>query len=276
MVQVMHLYVDDSGTRHPDRKPGKKAAHGYDWFSLGGVLIRMEDEALARAAHAEFMGRWELDPDEVFLHSSDIRGRTGAFTWLAGLSRDEAARFIEDLYQLMAKPPVLGFACVIDRPGYNRRYLEQYGKDRWMLCKTAFAVLLERAAKYARGQNCKLKVFVERGDQNTDTIMKDYYNNIRSNGMPFSSGGMGKYDPLSSDNMNETLYDFKTKSKSSPIMQLADLYLWPMSIGGYHRSNVTYARLLKDGKLIDCHLREEEIPYLGIKYSCFENVLVKS
>jgi hypothetical protein len=44
MVRVMHLYMDDSGTRHPDRKPKYMPEHGRDWFSLGGVLIKQEDE----------------------------------------------------------------------------------------------------------------------------------------------------------------------------------------------------------------------------------------
>ncbi|HYD32102.1 MAG TPA: DUF3800 domain-containing protein [Azospirillaceae bacterium] len=275
MVQVMHLYVDDSGTRHPDRKPKHNPAHNRDWFSLGGVLIRQEDEAIARTAHAEFMGRWELDPDEVFLHSWDIRHMKGDFTWLAGRSEEERNRFIEDLYQLMARPPFTGFACVIDRPGYDARYLERYGRQRWMLCKTAFSVLLERAAKHARKEGYKLKVFVEKGDPDVDRTMKGYYADLRSNGMPFDGGGNQIYKPLTASEFNETLYEFRTKNKSSPIMQLADIYLWPMSMGGYHRSNITYARLKKDGKLIDCSLSDEAIPYLGIKYSCFEKVKIK-
>jgi hypothetical protein len=273
MVRVMHLYMDDSGTRHPDRKPKYMPEHGRDWFSLGGVLIKQEDESIARAAHAEFMGRWQLDPDEIFLHSADIRGKTGPFTWLAGLPKAERCQFIEELYQLMAKPPFIGFACVIDRPGHNDRYREKYGKDRWMLCKTAFAVAVERAAKYARAHGYKLKVFVERGDAVVDRWMKGYYQELQTTGMPFSPNRMEKYKPLTADELRETLYDFKTKNKNSPIMQIADLYLWPISIGGYHNSNITYARLKQDGKLIDCLLQAEDIPFLGIKYSCFEKVI---
>ena len=48
MVEVYSLYLDDSGTRRPTNKPGKKAEHGYDWFALGGVLLREEDEEPAR------------------------------------------------------------------------------------------------------------------------------------------------------------------------------------------------------------------------------------
>jgi hypothetical protein len=89
MADVMHLYVDDSGTRHPDKMPGRMPAHGYDWFSLGGVLIRREEETAARELHSDFMNRWNLDPDKIFLHSSDIRNKTEDFTWLAGLDKLE-------------------------------------------------------------------------------------------------------------------------------------------------------------------------------------------
>ena len=272
MPDVMHLYIDDSGTRHPDRSPGRVADHGYDWFSLGGVLVRREDELAARQMHQDFMERWSLDPTRVFLHSSDIRNKTECFTWLSKLEKKDHMRFLEDLYQLMAIPPFLGFACVIDRPGYNHRYLEKYGRQRWALCKTAFSVVVERAAKHAIQNGCKLKVFVERGDKNTDAWMKEYYKYLRENGMPFDTSGMEKYAPLTSNQLHDTLYDFNTKNKSSPIMQIADLYLWPMSIGGYHRSNKTYHRLSADGKLIDSHLNAEQLPHLGIKYSCWDLV----
>ncbi len=53
-------------------------------------------------------------------------------------------------------------------------------------------------------------------------------------------------------------------------MQLADLYLWPMAIGGYHSANRTYARLREDKKLIDCLLDEKAVPTEGIKYSCWD------
>jgi hypothetical protein len=45
MVDVIHFYMDDSGTRHPDHDPGRRPAHGHDWFGLGGVLIEQKNEA---------------------------------------------------------------------------------------------------------------------------------------------------------------------------------------------------------------------------------------
>jgi hypothetical protein len=48
-----------------------------------------------------------------------------------------------------------------------------------------------------------------------------------------------------------------------------------MAIGGYHRSNRTYARLMEDRKLIDAHLSGDDVAMLGIKYSCWDDVKVK-
>ena len=68
-----------------------------------------------------------------------------------------AGIFYEDLYQLLRAAPVTGLACVIDRPGYNARYREKYGRQRWSLCKSAFTISVERAAKYARSLDCRLR-----------------------------------------------------------------------------------------------------------------------
>jgi len=57
--------------------------------------------------------------------------------------------FHEDLAHLIEALPIVVIACVVDRRGYNDRYFELYKDERWMLCKTAFAILLERAAKFA-------------------------------------------------------------------------------------------------------------------------------
>ncbi|MEX0922106.1 MAG: DUF3800 domain-containing protein [Rhodovibrionaceae bacterium] len=272
MPDVMHFYMDDSGTRHPDHKPGRVPRHGHDWFGLGGVLIKQEDEDAARAAYDELCSCWKISAP---LRSADIRSKAGPFAWLGKLETAELERFYEELYQLLATIPVTGHGCVIDRPGYNARYREKYGRERWSLCKTAFSVSVERAAKLARGQGYKLKVFVERGDPKADKHAKQYYDSLRKTGTPFDPKTSGKYAPLTAAELADTLYEFRTKFKSSPLMQIADLYLWPICIGGYDQANRTYARLKKDGKLIDCLLDAEQIPAGGIKYSCWELVGLK-
>jgi len=266
MSKVYHFYLDDSGTRHPD-KPGTNAAHGHDWFGLGGILVRETDEEALRYAHTAFYKKWQLSKP---LHSTDIRNCSKGFAWLGTCQKDERENFLEELHQLVSRPELLGIACVIDRPGYNRRYSEAFGDKKWRLCKTAFSIVVERAAKFARKQDHKLRVLVERGDENTDRQMNEYYNELRGSGAPFDRSRSEKYQPLNAGEFSETLYEFRTKNKSSAPMQIADLYLWPMCIGGYDRENRAYRRLSQDGRFVDCTLPREALMYEGIKYSCFQ------
>jgi len=269
MPKVTNFYMDDSGTRHPDHDPGKRASHGYDWFALGGVIVKQEEEAEARRQHSEFLKKWELGCP---LHSSEIRGKTGGFHWLEDRAPAEQTRFYEELYQLMRQVPVVGLACVIDRPGYNHRYKERYKNERWSLCKTAFNIAVERAAKHARYIGYRLRVFPERCNKPEDAILRRYYDDLKTQDMPFAADSSGKYGPLSPKEFQEILYEFKPKFKTSPMAQLADLYLWPLCMGGYHATNRPYQRLKEDGKLIECILPQEAWDKLGTKYSCFDLV----
>jgi hypothetical protein len=273
MPNTINFYLDDSGARHPDNDPGKRAAHGYDWFALGGVLVAEEDEAEARRLHREFCERWEISYP---LHSVDIRGRTEDFLWLLTAEKPRAEQFFEELYQLMRNAPVIGLACTVDRPGYNHRYQEKYAGDRWLLCKTAFSIAVERAAKYARTKGRKLRVHPERCNKTEDALLKGYYTDLRQKGSPFATDTSDKYGPLTQPQLFETLYDFKPKYKSSPMAQFADLYLWPICMGGYHASNRPYKRLRDDGKLIECVLPAEAHPSEASKYSCFDLVQRKA
>jgi Protein of unknown function (DUF3800) len=269
MPDVINLYLDDSGTRNPDRKPGRLASHGHDYFALGGILIRESDEQQARQLHQNLCNKWSINYP---LHSVEIRGSNGRFKWIKTLTKDKKEKFLDELYSVMAQSPILGIACVIDRPGYNSRYEEKYAGQRWQLCKTAFTVLVERAAKYADSQNCRLRVLPEKCNKNEDSTLKEYYNSLKSEGMPFNVSSSSKYQPLTSIKFSEILYEFKLKEKSSPLVQIADLFLWPMAIGGYDKNNRPYKRLIEDKKLIDCLYDSDEVPHLGIKYSCFNSV----
>jgi hypothetical protein len=269
MPDVLHFYVDDSGTRHPDHHSNGLPGHDRDWFALGGILIKQEHEEAARAQHEAFCRAWSITAP---LHSSGIRGKSGAFSWLGEVELETYERFMYELSEMLAGMPIIGHACVIDRPGYDSRYLGVYGRQRWRLCKTAFSVSVERAAKFARREGYKLKVFVERGDKKTDRWMKQDYEQLRSVGMPFDLGTSGRYAPLTAAQFTETLREFKTKHKTSPMMQVADLYLWPICIGGYDPANRPYNLLRDRGKLIDNHVAPEDVPALGIKYSCWELV----
>jgi len=101
--------------------------------------------------------------------------------------------------------------------------------------------------------------------------MKEYYDELRNGGMPFAKNTSAKYDPAEMEFLKDTLFEFRTKNKSSPLMQMADLFVWPIAMGGYNQACRPYARLLDDGKLLDCHLEPENIDKLGIKYYCFDD-----
>ena len=139
-----------------------------------------------------------------------------------------------------------------------------------MLCKTSFSIVVERAAKYADAQGYKLKVFPEKCSKKEDKILKSYYDSLKSDGTPFDSSSSGVYQPLQAEDLSRVLYEFKLKEKSSPLVQFADLILWPITIGGYNKNNRSYKHLYESKKLIDCLYSSDECKYLGIKYSCFD------
>ena len=80
MPKVMSLYLDDSGTRNPDRKLPQQFMF-RDWFTLGGYVTKEEDEGTIETAHATFCDQWGITYP---LHSYDIRSETKDFTWLSG------------------------------------------------------------------------------------------------------------------------------------------------------------------------------------------------
>ena len=182
---------------------------------------------------------------------------------------------MRELSTFLTSIPAIGLACVIDRPGYNERYTLKYGRNKWLLCKTAFSIAVERAAKYALAAGAKLNVYVERCNRTDDRKIADYYRDLKNSGAPFDASNSQKYGPLGGEEYKSVLYDLKLKSKTSPLIQIADMYLWPMCMGGYHRSNKPYVMLRDSGKLMDVVCEASRTTELGIKYSCFESVKVQ-
>jgi hypothetical protein len=268
MPKVACLYLDDSGARNPDHVVARELTY-RDWFTLGGYLINEEDEGILRTEHAKFCEAWGI---KYPLHSYDMRAQRKKFAWLGKLEERDRNKFMSDLSRMLLAIPVLGHACVIDRPGYNARYREKHGRQVWQLCQTAFSVVVERAAKHAIKNVRKLRVYAEEGDESADQKIREYYAFLRANGMPFDAGNMAKYAPLGQKELSGALYDLDFKAKSSPMVQIADLYTYPIARGGYDDEYGPYAQLRAAKKLIDGHLLPEEIPHLGIKYSCFELV----
>ena len=259
--------MDDSGTRHPDHSNGTSDARD-DWFALGGVIIDESDEAALRASIATFKTKWGITGP---LHSHPIRRRKGDFEWMRD-QPEQARLFLDELTELLVQAPVIGHGCVIDRPAYNRRYTAEYGRNRWSLCRTTFTIAVERAAKYALSQQGRIKIFVEASSKQDEAKLKEYYLELQRSGAPFDTSRSAVYDPLNHGELRSALFEFRVKQKSSPIMQIADLYLYPICKGGYDRNYLPYQTLCEHGKLIDQRLCSEDTLKLGIKYSCFDGM----
>jgi hypothetical protein len=270
-MKTFNFYMDDSRTRHPDHDGGATMSGLPDWFGLGGVIVEDENEDSLRAEIASFKSRWNI---VVPLHSHPIRRRKEHFSFLNG-DVAVAEQFYDELSDLILKAQVIGHACVIDRPSYNWRYREKYGRDRWSLCKTTFTIAVERATKYAISNNGRLRVYVERSSKADEQMLKEYYEGMRKRGAPFDAERSAVYEPLEQTSLRGALFEFRVKHKESPIMQLADLYLYPICLGGYNAAYAPYAMLCANRKLLDQTLPPELIARLGIKYSCFDAPLLE-
>ncbi|WP_309662113.1 DUF3800 domain-containing protein [Sphingomonas sp.] len=266
MPEKLLLFLDDSGSRNPDHQPDVRV-DCLDWFALGGILVLESDVREAVDRHKAFTDSWGLDYP---LHSTKIRGRRKQFSWL-GQDAGRAARFHAELAEMLLEIPVVGIACVIDRPGYNGRYKEQYGEDRWLMCKTAYSILIERAAKHARRSDCRLEVFYEGAGQQEDRNIGEYHKALKTIGMPFDEGRSEGYGSLTADDFGDlVLGDAQRQTKANALIQIADLYLYPMVKGGYAPTYQPYVDLTDAHKLADNIVDESEVASLGVKYSCFD------
>ncbi len=239
-----------------------------DCFGLGGVLIDREDLDRVWDSHREFCNAWKITYP---LHSHEIRGGRGNFTWLKNPER--AVDFMSELEKFLVCLPVMGIAAIIHRPGYVSRYTERYGGRPWRLDKTAFSILIERSAKYARSKGRRLRVFFERSGKLEDRDIVGFMKELKTKGMPFDGDNAAAYRGLEAGDFRElVLGEPKGRTKKTPMLQIADLYLYPMAKAGYEASYKPYLALMRAGRLIDSALPPEDRPLLGIKYSCFDGV----
>jgi Protein of unknown function (DUF3800) len=268
-LKKYQLYIDDSGSRHPNHEPNIQRTDTLDWFALGGVLIDVDDLKPAIAFHKAFVEKWKIVTP---LHSTKIRGKRKEFSWL-GTDTKKADVFYQELNDMLLAQPVLGFACVIDRPGYNSRYAEKHGQDRWLMCKTAYCILLERAAKFVHSQNGIMEVFFEEAGRTEDRNLQNYHRLLKLEGMPFDKGNSSQYGGLSKDDFNKiVLGDAQRLTKDSPLIQLADMYLYPIVKGGYDKDYQPYRDLMRANRIVDAIIDNDMRSTNGIKYSCFDLV----
>jgi hypothetical protein len=269
----LYVYLDDSGTRNPDRKPNLDkdgCPYSRDAFALGGIIVLEEDIKECISAMESLRLRWPKCGDRPF-HSSEIRNRNESFAWLEE-SQVDCNAFYSDIGRTLCSLPVIGMACVIDRPGYNKRYMEMYGVDRWRMCKTAYAICLERTMKMAKRLDRYLRVIVERTGKREDNNIRRYHKDIVETGSPFDRIRSEPYDGLGPDDyINNVPRQVFFETKDSVMMQIADLYLHPLVVSGYDRNHIPYTMMRRSKKIMDCHVPEESVKTLGIKYSCFDS-----
>ncbi|MBS0155182.1 MAG: DUF3800 domain-containing protein [Nitrospira sp.] len=260
------LYIDDSGSRDPDRADFTGRSDDMDCFALGGYLLKEEDIPHLRRKHADFCEQWKITYP---LHSSSLRGGRGNFAWLK--KPENAGLFMPALQEYLLSLPLLGIACVIHRPGYVARYKNTYRESLWYMCKTAFTILVERSAKYADEQGRKLEIVFEGTGKREDRDIKRYLKELKTIGNPFNQQSSQGYRPLSpADFTRIILGEPHQKTKDIPMLQVADLILYPIAKAGYDRSYRPYVKLKEERKLIDCWLSDDQIQFRGIKYSCFD------
>lgn len=266
--QEVHLFVDDTESRQPDHVPAEERRDGLDCFGLGGVLINREDLDRVWDSHQAFCNAWEIPH---LLHSYEIRGGRGNFSWLKNPER--AVEFLPALEEFLVGLPVMGIAAIIHRPGYVARYAGRYEDRIWRMDKTAFSILIERSAKYACSKGRRLRVFFERSGKQEDWDIVAFMKELKAKGMPFDGDNAAAYQGLKASEFSElVLGESKGRTKKTPMLQIADLYLYPMAKAGYDASYKPHLALMKAGRLIDSVLSSENRPLLGIKYSCFDHL----
>lgn len=264
----MTFYMDETGNRLPDRK-SDKSRDGRDWFAFGGILINQEDEVAAKnardAAAAELGVR-------VPFHITDMLAPAKGFRWLKRRRKSEQEAFWSRYRELLTSLPVVGFACVIDRPRYVARgYLEKHGNDRWLLCRSAFDIAVERAAKYARMRDKKLRVIFE-GDVGYNSIVEGYFERLKNEGLEFDEANSEKYKPLTQADFAATLTTIENRAKSNRLLQMADSYIYAIARSRYERRWWLYEALRDAQKISDFALDGDAdlIREMGIKAYCFD------
>jgi len=265
MDRPFTFYMDETGSRHPDKK-ADKSREGRDWFGLGGILIRGEHNDAARDLVTAFADRWHLSSP---IHLTDMMAERKGFAWLGRRSQEQRDSFWRDWHKTLTDAEVIGLGCIVDRPGYVARgYLEKHS-DRWMLCRSAFDISVERAAKIAAREGRKLHIVFEQDAGINDTI-HGYFKNLKENGLAFDANNSGKYAPLTREQFGETLGRIQHKPKSHTMLQLADTYIYAMARHRYDQRFPLYRHLRDKSRIADFALPNDCLPHMGVKYYCFD------
>ena len=258
------LFIDESGSPKPNPKDSAP------YFAFGGVLVKRVDEAIIEQAVADFKQRWNISLDTP-LHGNEIRSNKKRFAWLGTVSEQQRNNFMDDLTTTITSLPIIVHGCVISRQGYHNRYLEKYGDNTWEMMKSAFSILVERSVKFISDIDESIMIYYEKAGKKEDKLLQQYFNDIRESGHPFNSEKASKYSPLTANQVSKCLRGIEGKNKSNPILQVADLCLYPVARGKEKPENKAYVALKENSLLVDSKLSLESIESRGIKYYCFDN-----
>jgi hypothetical protein len=268
---LYNLYIDDTGSRHLDRLAATANQHPK-WFALGGVLVRSEDEETCKIAYDALYSAWPQMRGP--LHISDMQAKRQHFSWLEKLSPPERSRFWNEYEAFLIALPVLGTACVINRPGYLARgYGSRVGDAKWNLCRTAFNIVVERSAKLALSEGRRLRVLYEGSNRDADQQVRGYFALLQAQmGLGFDGARAAKYDPMDAAALARTLVELERKDKRSKLMQIADTFVYAISRGRYEPAFRLHRCLAEAGKLVTDHVGPERADILGVKYYCFDGL----
>ena len=98
-----------SGSRYSDKEPELAREDGMDCFALGGFLIEDRDISEVVERHRTFTEKWGL---AYPLHSTKIRGRRNAFSWLKS-DDSRATAFLDELTLTILSMPITCISVVI-------------------------------------------------------------------------------------------------------------------------------------------------------------------
>ncbi len=265
-----YFYIDDSGTRNPAKINFINRSDGMDHFALGGVLVLEKDKKYIKDKYIVFCNNWKINYP---LHSTEIRGMRNNFSWLKEDVKNRE-KFLNQLEEFLVSLPVIGFAAVVYRPGYNERYKKRYQDKQWLMCKTSYSILIERVSKYLRKTSSTLYLRFEGAGKKEDNLLIKYTRELKNIGHPFNSETSKKYKTLdSSDYKKIILGEPRRKNKENLFTQIADLYLYPMVKRVYDPEYPPWKIIYINKKVIDSYLDEDDLDTCGIKYSCFEYFL---
>lgn len=254
------LYLDESGSAKPSPQDS------FKYFSMGGVLVKRNDEQSIRDKLVKFKRDWAIP--SVIIHGASIRSKKDDFAFLGKLSPEDLNRFYVELTEVVTSSPLVIHACVVHREGYLNRYYAKYGANTWEMRKSALSILLERVSKYLSAIDGKARVYFEKCGKVEDRLIEQVVESMRIEGHPFDAANASKYAPLEGADVKRVIAGAQRKQNTEELIQIADICLYPVTTAKEGRRNRAYDNLRP--KLIDSLVKADDLEQLGVKYYCFD------